>query len=330
MKKLCVLLVSIMLFPFGLASASVQADGLKVDMHYVVVEPDGNGSVLVKHMVSYTNPGEKEYQGNGNGSISVTLPKGAINLQVQDESLGAKPNAAGFSVSKPVPGKGSIVLPYTYQMPAGIPIAFSLDYPLEIMQVLVPDGKGSIEFIGAESSSPQQIDIDGRSFWMYSLEHVDPGKEIKFAYAKDQQPASGEDPATIDSSKNPSTASDVTRKAPDFHNPGHIRLWEQSALKKFNPHVLLVVLGMILFSGISYYSYFRWKNRIEDAKFGADEEEAAFKQLLARQNAIMDKIMELEDTYAQGKVSEEEYSVKLDAYKEHLVQVKMNLRQFVE
>jgi hypothetical protein len=44
----------------------------------------------------------------------------------------------------------------------------------------------------------------------------------------------------------------------------------------------------------------------------------------------MDKIIELEETFGDGKLSETEYQAKLDAYKQHLVQVKLNLRNFVD
>jgi hypothetical protein len=51
---------------------------------------------------------------------------------------------------------------------------------------------------------------------------------------------------------------------------------------------------------------------------------------MAKQKAIMDKILELEENFGDGNMSEEDYQAKLAAYKQHLVQVKMNLRQFVE
>jgi len=69
---------------------------------------------------------------------------------------------------------------------------------------------------------------------------------------------------------------------------------------------------------------------LEEERLGADKEEKAFKLLMAKQKAIMDKIIELEETFGDGKLSEDEYQAKLAAYKQHLVQVKLNLRNFVE
>jgi mannitol-1-phosphate/altronate dehydrogenase len=86
----------------------------------------------------------------------------------------------------------------------------------------------------------------------------------------------------------------------------------------------------IVIAGISYYIYFKRKTNLEEERLGADKEEKAFKLLMTKQKAIMDKIIELEESFGDGKLSEDEYHAKLEAYKQHLVQVKLNLRNFVE
>jgi hypothetical protein len=107
-------------------------------------------------------------------------------------------------------------------------------------------------------------------------------------------------------------------------------LWQQSVLHNFNPHIFLIVFLAIIIAGISYYVYFRRKAKLEEQRVGSDKEEKAFKLLMSKQKAIMDKILELEETHENGDISENDYNKKLAAYKEHLVQVKLNLRDFVE
>jgi mannitol-1-phosphate/altronate dehydrogenase len=92
----------------------------------------------------------------------------------------------------------------------------------------------------------------------------------------------------------------------------------------------MIILLAIVIAGISYYIYFRRKARLEEERLGADKEENAFKLLMTKQKAIMDKIIELEESFGDGKLSEDEYHAKLEAYKQHLVQVKIKLRNFVE
>lgn len=335
MKKLMIFLLILSFIPIVNAKAALLQKPT-VDMHYIVVNPADDGTIQIKHMVNYTNAGEQEFKGDKetDGVLSVPLPAGAMDLQVQDQSLDVKVTEKGFITGKPIPPKETQVIPYSYKMPAGVPITIKLDYPLQVMQVLILEGAGSIRVEGAKSSNAGLMQFEEKNFWLYNVEEIQENQEIKLFYDKNSQPVqdgtkygNGEQTAAEAGKGN---TENVTRNSPQFHNPGHVRLWYQSPLKKFNPHILLIVLGAILTAGALYYSYFKWKARLQDQKIGSDKEEQLFQQLIARQNAIMDKILELEDSYAEAKVSEEDYQAKLSAYKQHLVKVKLNLRNFVE
>lgn len=332
MKKIILLFLLFTILPFS--NAYALSDKIVVDMHYIVIDPSEDGAIKIKHMVNYTNAGDEEFKGDGGKSVlDIVLPQGAMDLVIMDESLGASITEKGFTTSKPMPPKETQVVPYSYSMPAGIPIKLTLDYPLQVMQVLVPEGKGSLVIEGAKSSNAGLMQFEERNFWLYNVEGITSGQEIKLIHDKNSQPTApeaagnGETEAAADDQASTET---VTRKAPQFHNPGHIRLWYQSPLKKFNPHILLIVLGAILAAGIGYHSYFKRKARQQDLMIDGDKEEQLFKQLLARQAAIMDKIIELEELHSQGEMNEEDYAAKLAAYKEHLIKVKLALREFVE
>lgn len=336
MKRIIMLFLIFSLIPF--AKAEAISEKLTVDMHYIVVNPVEDSSIQIKHTVNFTNVGEEEFKGDpGAGKVlEIGLPPGAMELQVDDETLGAKPTESGFSTSKPFAPKESQSISYSYFMPAGVPVSLKLNYPLQVMQVLIPEGVGSLVIDGAKSTNAGLMQFEEKNFWLYNVEGVESDKDVKITYDKSTQPTPAETPeeAQPEGEGTPEAAGEsagnVTRTSPDFHNPGHVRLWYQSPLKKFNPHILLIVLGAILVAGLGYYSFFKWKYKVQEQKIGADKEEQLFKQLLARQNAIMDKIIELEDLYAQGVVSEEEYLAKLAAFKQHLVKVKLALRQFIE
>lgn len=129
--------------------------------------------------------------------------------------------------------------------------------------------------------------------------------------------------------KNPAVG-EITHSAPDFHNPGHLRIWYQSPLSDFEPHILLGVLFLIAIGGISYFSYFRWKSKFEEDRKLSDKEEQAFLQLIAKRKAILDKIVELEERYSGGQVADDDFHKKMNAYKHHLIQVKLNLQKYTE
>jgi hypothetical protein len=333
-KKITIFFLGLLLLvpANGLAAAN---SPILIDLNYFVISPAADGSTNVSNMVNYTNTSEQEYKGDGTGEgvIKVTLPEGAQDLNILDSKINYKKTAAGFVTTAPIPANQSFGLQYTYRVAKGKAINIKIDYPVQIMQVLVPEGMGSVDFKGVEASNQGLYNFDNKNYWEYSVEGVQVNQTFTLEYNKDKQPTADSAKQTntqSDSGKSDFSSSAVTRTAPAFHNPGHIRMWEESPLHNFNPHIFLIVLIAVIIAGISYYIYFRRKARLEEERLSADKEEKAFKLLMAKQKAIMDKIIELEETCGDGKMSEEEYNKKLEAYKQHLVQVKLSLREFIE
>ncbi len=327
-KKITVFFLGLMLLvPIqGFAASDTK---ITVDMHYIVVSPAEDGSTNMMNMVNYTNKAAEDYSGDGKDEavLKVTLPEGAQDLNFLDNQIAFKQVDKGFITTTPVPGNQTMVLPYSYRMPKGKEINLSVDYPVQSLQILVPEGMGSLEIKGAESTSQGLFAFDDKNYFGYSIEGLKEGQTLTLVYSKDIQPTGASTKQTNTTSEN---KSGVTHTAPAFHNPGHLRMWAQSPLHRFNPHVFLIIIGTIIIAGIAYFAYFKRKARLEEERLGADKEEKAFKQLMAKQKAIMDKIIELEETFGDGKLTEDEYQAKLAAYKQHLVQVKLNLRNFIE
>ncbi|MEH7107245.1 hypothetical protein [Bacillus sp. JJ1764] len=328
-RKITVLLLGLMLL-IPMNSLAATDSKILIDMHYIVVSPAEDGSTNMMNMVNYTNTSADEYKGDGQGEavLNVTLPEGAKDLNFLDNQIAFKQVDGGFITTTPVPGNQTTVLPYSYRIPKGKEIKLTVDYPVQTLQILVPEGRGSIEVNGVQATNQGLFKFEDQNYNGYSIENLQAKQAFTLVYDKDKQPPAGTTTQT-DTSTNSSNSS-VTHTAPAFHNPGHIRMWEQSPLHRFNPHIFLIIIGVVMLAGISYYIYFRRKAKLEEERLGADKEEQAFKLLMAKQKAIMDKIIELEETFGDGKLTEEEYHAKLEAYKQHLVQVKMNLRNFIE
>lgn len=313
-----------------MSSLAATDSKISIDMHYLVVSPAEDGSTNMMNMVNYTNSSTSEYKGDGKSEavLNVTLPKAAVGLNFLDNTIAFKQTENGFITTTPIPANQTTVLPYSYRMPKDKEISLSFDYPVQMLQVLVPEGRGSVEFKGVQATNQGTFDFDNQNYVGYSVEGIKANQSFSMIYNKDKQP---EAVATSNSdSKKDVGAGNVTKKAPAFHNPGHLRMWSQSPLHSFNPHIFLIIILAIIIAGISYYAYFRRKARLEEERLGADKEEKTFKLLMAKQKAILDRILELEATYENGEISEEDFNKKLDAYKEHLIQVKLNLRNFIE
>lgn len=329
-KKITLILLGLMLL-VPLPGLAASESKISADMQYIVVGSAEDGSTYLNNRGYYVNSGAEEYKGDGQTEavLSITLPEGAKDLNFLDSKIASKQVDSGFITTTPVKGNERIELAYSYRMDKGKDINLTINYPTQSLMMLVEEGNGSVEFNGVTSTGPELLNMDGKNFWLYTIEDLKTDQKFTMVYKPDVQPK-------VDTSKQTQTTSDngetsnVTHQAPAFHNPGHLRMWAQSPLHKFDPHIFLIIIGVIVIAGISYYIYFRRKARLEEERLGADKEEKAFKLLMTKQKAIMDKIIELEETFGDGKLSETEYQAKLDAYKQHLVQVKLNLRNFVD
>jgi hypothetical protein len=343
MKKFWLsLLICFLLTPSLLVSAFSNTP-VYIEMDYIIVKPTEDGSVALMHMTSVKNLQEQEFKGDGksNAVLNVFIPEVATNLQVHDNSLGMAETDTGFITKKAIPAKESIVLPYSYWM-KNSKEAFELKYayPVQALQLLVPENSGSLKMEGLDYTIEGLFEFEGEKYYGYNLSNIEANVPFTVLYDQNTQPSQDEIQAPSDqaattesgetNASDNSALGEITHSAPVFHNPGHIRMWYQSPLRSFEPHVLMIVLAVILIGGIGYYSYFRWKSRLEEELRLSDKEEQAFLQLIAKRKAIMDKIVELEENYSGGQLSDEEYTQKLDAYKHHLLQVKLNLQKYTE
>jgi hypothetical protein len=329
-KKITVFLLGLLLL-ISINGMAAAESAISVDMHYLVVSPAEDGSTNMMNMVNYTNTTAEEYKGDGMGEavLNVTIPTGAIGFTFLDNKMAQKQVETGFITTDPIPANQTVVLPYSYRIAKGEEISLSFDYPVQMMQILVPEGMGSIVFKNVTATNQGLFKMDDQNYQGYSVEGIQAKQVFTMIYDQDKQPAASDAQGSTEQGDSKSSGN-VTKTAPAFHNPGHLRMWSQSPLRSWDPHVFLIVMGAIIIAAISYFSYFRMRARAEEKRLGADKEESAFKNLMAKQKAIMDKILELEENFGDGNMSEEDYQAKLAAYKQHLVQVKMNLRHFVE
>lgn len=125
-------------------------------------------------------------------------------------------------------------------------------------------------------------------------------------------------------------AAAVTRSSPSFHNTGHLRLWNESPLRNFDPHLVTAILVIIILASIGWFIYFRLKHRELEEKIETSTEEKQFHDLVVKQKVILNKLLELEEMHKKGELADEEYKTKAGAYRQHLIKVKVELQQFVD
>ncbi|MEH7273322.1 hypothetical protein, partial [Neobacillus vireti] len=280
-KKITVfLLVLLLLIPLnGMAAAE---SPISVDMHYLVVSPAEDGSTNMMNMVNYTNTSAEEFIGDGTGEavLNVTIPTGATGFTFLDNKIAQQQVDTGFITTDSIPANQTVVLPYSYRIGKGEEITLNFDYAVQMMQILVPEGMGSIEFKNVTATNQGLFKMDDQNYQGYSVEGVEAKQSFTMIYDKDKQPSANEAQSSIEQGAG-KTGTNVTKTAPAFHNPGHLRMWAQSPLRTFDPHVFLIVMAAIIIAALSYFTYFRMKARAEERRLGADKEESAFKNLMA-------------------------------------------------
>lgn len=123
--------------------------------------------------------------------------------------------------------------------------------------------------------------------------------------------------------------SNVTRSSPSFHNPGHIRLWNDTPLRSLEPHLFTGIVILILVAGIIYFIHFKRKEKVNKGLI-KDQDDEKFLELASRKNILLNKILQLEEDYESGKLSKNEFKEKNTAYKTYLHKVMQELNKFLE
>lgn len=123
----------------------------------------------------------------------------------------------------------------------------------------------------------------------------------------------------------------VTRASTtSFHNPGHIRLWYESPLRNFEPHLVTALLTLILIFGVGYFIYIKRKEYLKEDETMEDVDEKKFQELASKKNILLNKILQAEEDFNSGKITEQEMEEKVQAYKKYLYKVKSELNKYVE
>ncbi|MDQ0257793.1 hypothetical protein J2S74_005255 [Evansella vedderi] len=122
----------------------------------------------------------------------------------------------------------------------------------------------------------------------------------------------------------------VTRSSTSFHNPGHIRIWYESPLRNFEPHLVTALLFFILVFGVGYFIHINRKEHLKEEGVMEDVDEKKFQELATKKNILLNKILQVEEDFSAGVITEKEMEEKVEAYKKYLFKVKSDLNKYIE
>lgn len=338
MRKSSVLLTLIVMF-FIIFGPKVQAQPpntelITISQDHLVIQPLEKG-VGIREILNITNSGNEPYLGAtsdasdpGRKGWLFPLPLGFTNLATDiftDEDYQIVKE--GILVYKPLaPGSTSLVLSYT--IPAeNLPVTLTknVSYPTKSLFVVSPQSLT----ISSDTLQPgDPFEIENSIYQGYSAPNLTQGQSLKY---------------TID--KGEGTASAGRRIASGYAVPGHpqshIALFNAEPLVYTNPHLwagyLIIIMGLgltaIILWGRVRRNAFQEQptsnsQSLASTSEGEDEEEA-FLRLKRINDTLLAELKSLDSRFARGEIPEEMYQDLRKKKKEHLIQVKIRLKDII-
>lgn len=304
-------------------AAAGEAGKISVKVHHLLLSPNDDRTLNVKEQLVIYNPGEALPEGK---TVTITLPLGYRELelfhdlnedmvQVEEDSVIIKQLPAGETMI----GFSYVMETFSEGTAPHFIISETVNYPTQSYFVLAP--AQGMKIISSELQSGGVQNMGGMQYQFHAADNVKPGTkmEIRAIISMADESAGGQD-------NSGGYSGTVTREAPKFHTPGHIRFWKQSPFAGMDAHLFLFLVIVVPAGAIGYALYRRTQEAAELAT-EADEEEELFQRLVKKQKVLMNKLKELEIQHANGEVDEETYTQLREIYKKKLVKVKAKLKE---
>jgi hypothetical protein len=268
-----------------LMPAAWASGGLQVDVHHLLLRPDSDG-LKVHERIMLNNSGPSPVEG-----ISFYLPLGYQNLSFS--SLTAE---NGRLLTGPVPpGSHRYVFSYVLNPAPGPDFTITIrpQIPTALLVVLVPAGQ--IELVGSGLQTGETIAMGNIRYQVYAWENPALGETVSMtAVLLPGGEQAAPPPGPVGQDKWPP--------------------WQGSLIGLLNILFLLI----LFFAALSFLVYRRLRARA--ASGGAASGDAD--ELQTREKVLLNKIVELEQKRNEGTVSEEDYRLKREVYKQKLIEVK--------
>ncbi|NLL19062.1 MAG: hypothetical protein GX262_08545 [Clostridia bacterium] len=296
------------------------ASELEVKVNHLNLSLTAEGNLHVTEQYLLENPGEA-FTGAGS-VVSFPLPPDAFDVHYGagvDEAT-ARVEEGRLFLEQEFPS-GEITLNFHYLIPGieGSPHFFlerEFSYTTPNFFVMAPAGQlrvtgDQLEDQGVMAMGESQLHIYAGAF--------EQGDALSMMVLPDNMV-----PGT--SGNNSGVVSVET--GPAFHDPGHIRLWEQSPFSGIDAHLFMIIVVGVPIGVLIWYLLKRRRGR--QSKTDLEREEEVFQRYLVREKYLKQKLVELEQQHSEGTVSDEDYEQQLAVYKKKLLEVRLKLKQFTE
>lgn len=309
-------LVLLLWFLGGQAAASE----LEVKVNHLNLSLTAEGHLHVTEQYLLENPGEA-FSG-AEHPVSFPLPPDAFNVHYGggiDESAARVAEGQLFLEQEFPSGEITLNFHYLISGAEGAPHYFldrEFGYDTSNFFVMVPAGQLRVMSENLEDQGVMAMGENQLHIYAGAFEQGD-ALSMMVLPGTGTTGAPGGAPGTVS-----------VESAPAFHDPGHIRMWEQSPFSGIDAHLFMVIVIGVPVGLLVWYLVKRRQG--QKAKTDLEREEEVFQRLLIREKYLKQKLVELEQQYSEGTVSDEDYEQQLEVYKKKLLEVRMKLKQFTE
>jgi mono/diheme cytochrome c family protein len=164
------------------------AGALRIERIHTFILFETQNEVTIGQLVIVNNFGDRTFAPPDGRTVTITLPPGARDLNVQDGQEGVTffRTEAGFADTAPVvPGRGAAQLLYSFKLPWNGALEFvqPLPYPVDNVNVLV--GDMNVTLTGPQFGKSELQDVQGMPFQNYARAGLTAGEPLTFRLSSD-------------------------------------------------------------------------------------------------------------------------------------------------
>ncbi len=312
-KKIISLLLVLLLIPTIQVFANAN---MAATSNYLYLTPNEDGSVSILNKI--TGPGTK--------GTEFAVPEGATEVNV---TKGGSLENDKIIATEEIEGNINIEFQYTLQLPESGEFKYVIPQVDAEFIVLVPEGKGAITSSDADLTTAPAMEVNGGNYVMTGFISSEAGQEVTLKYDPTGTP--NPTPTTLVADTGASTDTATTETDNSSANTSDFeKMWADSPFGFINPYLFFAIIAIILLLIILAGVYFSKQEEKSITKASTDDNDQAFKLLVANRQTLLDKTLEIEEMRQNGEISEEEYAIKRDVYRDLLIKVSLQLRAYTE
>lgn len=116
-----------------------------------------------------------------------------------------------------------------------------------------------------------------------------------------------------------------------YHNPSHIRFWNGSPFRRFEPHVFIIIILLAPIILVTCYARKLWKLRKAERESElVDQEERLFQKLHLKLTLMEKKMAELESGYARGDIGRARHELMKKVLEEKMDEIRGKIAMYLE